>query len=434
MKLDNFEIRFDNSRGVFTAGQSVSGHVVLKLTKAMKMKTILLYFEGRAKSHWEVKQGRSKTDYRATENYINHTVVLFGSENEVKEHPAGLHTYPFNLPISASIPSSFEGRRGYVRYFCRATIKRPWKFDEHVKRAFTVIHHLDLNFEATAGMPLWGEAEETIDGCCCTSGNVHARITINKTGYVPGEPLNYTIDINNRSDNLVTGLDLELRQVVKYTGYSDSIFSSGNPKYHSKTDTFPLFSGFFQVKRHSDGHLSQQVCIPALPPSRLDGCGIIDISYFVIMQPIVRWSSFNITREIIIGTIPLQHAMAAPPPSFNEVAGGDAGLVAPSAPSIDLAPPPYQEPPPSYEESVLFGRVEIRDENDDDHTEGSGNWAPAYPYYHWDPSTQHFEMVATAQGSALDSAFLNQATPAATNEDIALDNLNPHAPPSYNQL
>lgn len=68
------------------------------------------------------------------------------------EHPAGFHKYPFFLALQPTLPSSFEGRRGYVRYFCRATIDRPWKFDEHTKRAFTVIHHLDLNFISNAAV------------------------------------------------------------------------------------------------------------------------------------------------------------------------------------------------------------------------------------------------------------------------------------------
>ncbi|CAL1532530.1 unnamed protein product [Lymnaea stagnalis] len=421
MKLDEFEIRFDNPRGVFCAGENVSGNVVVKLTKPMKMRCLTLYFEGRAKSHWEVKQGRSKTDYRAGENYINHTVTLYGTGQNNSEHPAGVHSYPFVLHLLPTLPSSYEGRRGYVRYFCKATIDRPWKFDEHTKRAFTVIHHFDLNSEPTASMPIWAEQEESIEGCCCSSGNIQARMTLNKTGYVPGEPLNYTVDIINNTDSDVTGLEVDLRQIVKYTGYSDSIFSSGHPKFHVKTDNYPLFAGPFHAKKHSEAHISRSICIPALPPSRLEGCGIIDITYFVHMQPLVRWSSLQIEKEIIIGTIPLQSPMA-PPPSFNEVFLGG---VSPSAPPMDLAPPPYQEPPPTYEESV-FGRVEIRDENDDAHTEGNLSWAPSYPYYHWDPNTRHFQMIASTNGPSVDANSLPLYSP------VAPPVLTPC--PSYNQL
>lgn len=61
------------------------------------------------------------------------------------------------------------------------------------------------------------------------------------------------------------------------------------------------------------------------------------------MQPVIRWSSMNITREIIIGTIPLQNHVAAGPPAFSEVVGTEPGSISPSAPMIDIAPPPYQE-------------------------------------------------------------------------------------------
>ncbi|RUS82645.1 hypothetical protein EGW08_009598 [Elysia chlorotica] len=426
MKLSDFEIRFDNPRGVFATGDNVSGVVFIKLAKPMKMRCLQLYFEGRAKSHWEVKRGRSKTDYKATENYINETINLFGTGSTTSEHPAGLHSYPFSLNLSQNLPSSFEGRRGYVRYFCKATINRPWKFDEHTKRAFTVIHHLDLNFEPTSGMPVWGEQEQTIDGCCCTSGTVQARMTVNKTGFVPGEPMAFTVDIKNNSDSEISGLELELRQVVRYTGYSDSVFSSGQPKFHTKTDSYPLFTGQFSVKRRSEGHLSRSVCVPALPPSRLDGCGIIEISYFVFMAPQLRWSQIKVEREVIIGSIPLQD-MSTAPPAFSDVVNEQTDFIStcPSAPPNELAPPPYQEPPPSYEESV-FGRVEIRDENDDVHTEGNMSWAPSYPYYHWDPNTRHFQMIATTQDPPAPTVTPSGDAPATSVENLQC--------PPYNQL
>ena len=55
-------------------------------------------------------------------------------------HPEGSFTYPFNFSLNNDLP-----RRGYVRYTCKATIDRPWKFDESIKEPFTVIHHLDCN-------------------------------------------------------------------------------------------------------------------------------------------------------------------------------------------------------------------------------------------------------------------------------------------------
>ncbi|PVD21291.1 hypothetical protein C0Q70_19463 [Pomacea canaliculata] len=404
MKLETFEIHFENPRGVFSAGDQVKGHVIVKLRNPMKIRKISLYFEGRSKSHWEVRHGRSKTDYRANETYICETFELYDMGQGGADHPAGDHSYTFCLQLPSTLPSSFEGRRGYVRYFCKASINRPWKFDEHTKRAFTVIHHLDLNVVPTAGMPVWGEQDETIEGICCSSGNVQIRLALNKTGYVPGEPVIYTIDVFNKCDFNIEQVELELKQLVTYTGYSNSIFSSGHPKHHTKLDTFSLFSTTNRIKKNCEEHINRAAPVPALPPSRLEGCGIIDISYFVGLKVHVRWTTVTLEREIVIGTVPMRFV-----PSRESASPARSIATAPSAPPME--PPPYSEPPPSYEESV-FGRVEIRDENDDEHTSGQMGWAPSYPVYHYDAARQHFQILPAVPAQEVPSG----------------------APPAYNQI
>lgn len=47
MKLETFEIHFENPRGVFSAGDQVKGHVIVKLRNPMKIRSIytrMLYF------------------------------------------------------------------------------------------------------------------------------------------------------------------------------------------------------------------------------------------------------------------------------------------------------------------------------------------------------------------------------------------------------
>ena len=51
----------------------------------------------------------------------------------------------------------------------------------------------------------------------------------------------------------------------------------------------------------------------------------------------------------------------------------------------------FTSAPPSYAESA-FGRVDTREEGEDEHTAGNTNYAPVYSYYNWnkqDPS-KHF--------------------------------------------
>ncbi|KAJ8302419.1 hypothetical protein KUTeg_018815 [Tegillarca granosa] len=240
-------------------------------------------------------------------------------------HPEGAHMYPFSFTLNPNLPSSFEGSRGYIRYTCKATIDRPWKFDQSSKRAFT--------------MPIIAEREETMQGCCCDAGKLGVSLHLNKSGYVPGEPIVYDITIHNNTDTTITSVTLTLRQIVKYTGFSDSLFSSGNPKYHTKTQDISLFGHAVNIGQNSTHSINRATLVPSLPPSHLEGCNIIDIDYIIILKIPCSWSSLKIERGIIIA-------------------------------------------PPSYEECV-FGKVNVRDENDDEHTSGQMAWAPAYPFYDW---------------------------------------------------
>lgn len=69
--------------------------------------------------------------------------LVFSGEVEIS---SGEHTYPFNASLPTTAPSSFEGENGFIRYKVRATLDRPWKFDEHAEGSFGVVTPLDLNF------------------------------------------------------------------------------------------------------------------------------------------------------------------------------------------------------------------------------------------------------------------------------------------------
>jgi hypothetical protein len=62
----------------------------------------------------------------------------------------GEHIYPFCFRLPYNLPSSFEGKAGYVRYTIRGIIDRPGEVDYITKRAFTVIAPLDLNTQPNA--------------------------------------------------------------------------------------------------------------------------------------------------------------------------------------------------------------------------------------------------------------------------------------------
>ena len=77
-------------------------------------------------------------------------IFIFSAGNDVTLH-AGNHLFPFQFVLPINIPGSFEGKSScYVRYWLKANIDRPWKFDPEYKMCFSVGGLLDLNTQANA--------------------------------------------------------------------------------------------------------------------------------------------------------------------------------------------------------------------------------------------------------------------------------------------
>lgn len=58
----------------------------------------------------------------------------------------GEYSFPFQFHIpSENLPTSVEGNFGHVRYWLKAFIDRPWRFDITTRAVFTVIEHVDIN-------------------------------------------------------------------------------------------------------------------------------------------------------------------------------------------------------------------------------------------------------------------------------------------------
>ncbi|XP_045207004.2 arrestin domain-containing protein 17-like [Mercenaria mercenaria] len=384
MKFKQFDIKFDNAQGVFNTGTSVTGTVLLSLDQPLKIKAIRIVFVGAAKAYWQRRRGKTNVSYRGDENYFYTTVKLFdpGSDSG-RDHPAGNHAYPFSLQLADTLPSSFEGTRGYVRYSCKATIERPLAFDYNVKRAFTVIRHFDLNNFPSAQIPVSDQATGEVYGCCGEAGEVDIHLDLNKTGFVPGEPIMYTIAVNNRSSQTVNETHLILNQMTTYTGISNALFSNQNPKLHPKTrKIYLLYSRDCNFKPNSSKQIQKAIIVPSLPPTGLDGCNIIDIKYNIELR-VICTHVISIVKDIVIGTIPFQDS------SIRFTSGAQATPTAPVVPQPESKSteglPTYEEvltPPPSYAE-CMYGRTTIMDNTDDNNTSGDVNWAPAYPYYNW---------------------------------------------------
>ncbi|KAK6174918.1 hypothetical protein SNE40_013477 [Patella caerulea] len=398
-KLDLFEINFTNDQGVFYGGQLVQGHVTVQLNTEIKMRRIRLEFNGGARVKWSETRSNGQSTYTVVysskELYFEHVLVLFGKDLEEKgDNPVlqpGSYTYPFSFQLPKQLPSSYESSIGRVRYTVTAVIDRPWKFDHKCKRTFTFIDALDLNLETNAAQGAIQQGEKNLCCLCCKSGPISAVLKLDRLGYVPGEDIRIHGEINNHSRRKMTSSFAEIRMTVQYHTPSKTrtVKNSVSKIYHG-----PIREGGDDIWN------GEALVIPPLPPSNLRGCDIIDITYTVTLNVDPSGPAFDLVvpQEIIIGTIPLK--------SVAQLYGVPAPMPAPISVAMPLPPvdyvnvgssniPNYQDlPPPAYVESY-FGKVDVHDDDDNEHTRGNMEYAPVYAYYNWNEhNTNTFINVA----------------------------------------
>jgi len=225
MGLVDFQVILDNPMKVYFAGQPVSGQVLVNVSQQpKKMKCLKVAMVGRGEVHWSESETRSVTvngetrnetvtrDYRASESYLDQEAVVFHGQSL---NP-GTHLFPFTFLLPGSLPSSYESRIGHVRYFIKADIVRDWRWNHKTKQHVTVNGILDLNLFPSALQAGSSHNHKTLCCLCCRSGPISALIATNRTGFVPGEMIGFSAEVDNQSTREMSGSFLNLVEVVTY--------------------------------------------------------------------------------------------------------------------------------------------------------------------------------------------------------------------------
>ncbi|KRG00837.1 uncharacterized protein Dmoj_GI23546, isoform B [Drosophila mojavensis] len=262
-----------------------------------------------------------------------------------------------------------------------------------MKMAFTVIAPVDLNLNPRVKEPFKLELEKSFCCFCCRSGPLTVVTSIPQTGYVSGQILPITCEVDNTSNVNLTAVKFELRKLVT--------FHTNQPrseKRESKVIIAQLSVG--PVNAGESRTFSQQMEIPALPPTNLLNCGIIALDYDLHVECDVSGPHRNLTGKvpITLGTIPL--ASVKPPvedpslaptqpvspvsPPGDGVGGALGWNVADSAGGA-LYP---NIPPPQFVETE-YRAPKITGRDDSEHTQiiGDSTFAPRYPTFQFKNAT-----------------------------------------------
>uniref|UniRef100_A0A1B0GIA7 Putative signal transduction n=1 Tax=Lutzomyia longipalpis TaxID=7200 RepID=A0A1B0GIA7_LUTLO len=378
------EIKFDrNPYGVYLAGQTISGQVELNIFKIKKVRAVTLRIVGYAKCRWTESdshgtRGQTRTTvYHGREDYLASLTDLVGrsQDGSTIELAPGMHSYRFTCDLPHQLPTSFEGSKGYIRYYVIVALERPWKFDQKFKVAFTVLKQFDLNFESPVlRLPCQVSMERSF--CCgpCKTGPISIIAHTSQSGYVPGQMISVHAEIANASTVKVEEIRFSLKKLIRYT--------SQTPRTKTKEETLTISEGRISgMKKKQSGKFEQHLQIPPLPPTSVSLCRIITISYEVKIEAKVSGAHLNpvVKIPITLGTVPLRD-------NVYNVVPGTQGIQPPiqMEPILNPISHPSSDqnlPPPSYEECI-FGTVQVKDDEDDEKTVMScTKYAPRYPVY-----------------------------------------------------
>ncbi|XP_046637561.1 arrestin domain-containing protein 17-like [Daphnia pulicaria] len=288
IRLDPVENPTSSSR-VYSPGDIVSGYVAIDGSGIVSINGLYLEVEGRAKVAWN----KNDNTYRAQNSYMQLTIPLIHDSLYLQETAGGLK-FPFKFTLPREIPSSYEGKSGNIRYSIKAVIKRRsfLKFDYVSQVSFTVNAVVDLGKDVTTLFPLRQSVSKPRSGL----KRIMADVWLDRTGYVPGEKIQFNANIDNYSGKSVRGTTVQL---IQYTTFTD-----GKHKNRVKTILWQR-----KGRKIRDKEIQvwdrMAIVVPFVPPSGMPFCSLIDISYVIklIIDPGFFHGNVVMRLDIIIGSV-----------------------------------------------------------------------------------------------------------------------------------
>ncbi|XP_073242995.1 arrestin domain-containing protein 3-like isoform X1 [Porites lutea] len=296
----DLKISFSRQSKHYHPGEVVSGECVLLLNDHLKLRCVSIEFQGESWTYWE-ETNLYTSIHKNAEIYFHKKTTLFGDSNKTKSQKSylspGRHAFQFSFRIPPySLPSSFESKYGYVRYWIKARIHRRWRFDEVAKEMLNILSVVDVNCPRML-MPTFGEAQKSLNCLCNGMASPLKLITVtDRSAYCPRERVMLTTDIKN----------LPLTQT-----YYTSIFLM-------QTITFKSRCGKLRTERCQRKLIQRssllwavdELEVPDVPPT-MKSCGILSITYHikvVLTTGESKGSNLEVELPITIGTVPLRRS------------------------------------------------------------------------------------------------------------------------------
>ncbi|XP_045138302.1 LOW QUALITY PROTEIN: arrestin domain-containing protein 17-like [Portunus trituberculatus] len=264
--------------------------------------------------------------YRAQETYFDCEFYIYGHKYQKDEKellPAGEHEFPFAFNLPPNLPPSFHSDKGFITYTAIAILDRPAAANLVQKAGFSLHSILDLNMYSQASSSCSRSKSKNLCCFCCQTGPITLAARIPRRGYVPGEKIYVTAEVDNISSRNTRKTRLLLLQVITY------IMPNGVKEVVEERVVKEVVRGMIPPGE-SDMWEAVALTVPPLVPANVHlTCRLLDVQYRIdmILEPPLPSADLKVSMPLTIGSVPLRNRFTTfLPPGETRRASGLPGI------------------------------------------------------------------------------------------------------------
>lgn len=246
-----------------------------------------------------------RTRCSSEQQYFHYVRDLFGKKHGmVMSVESGEYIYPFEYELPSNIAYSTEGKYGEIYYGIKIVLDIPQDLDKEVRLPLTVIRYEDLNTMPLLKYPQREETSKTFCWffiCCLGTSPLVMSVSIPFSGFVPGQKIPITIEMNNQSHVDVRSTKITLKGL--------HAFNFDYPSTCKQVEKYRLDYKLAKgVKSGKSVKLDEYLKVPEmLNPSNEAHCKVFQITYIIKVTAAVddpHQSPF-IHIPVTVGSFPL---------------------------------------------------------------------------------------------------------------------------------
>ncbi|KAE8748219.1 hypothetical protein FOCC_FOCC005058 [Frankliniella occidentalis] len=127
----------------------------------------------------------------------------------------GAHEYPFQYQLPPTAPTSFKSFAAFTRYSARAELRRDKANAQTAESVIVVYEPVDLNLLMPhIAEPAAKENSKYFWTLGSRSGPLTMSIKVPSQGYVPGQTIEFEVEVDNKSTFVVYRVEVALYKAV----------------------------------------------------------------------------------------------------------------------------------------------------------------------------------------------------------------------------